>query len=107
MEIASSIDFAEAARLLGRAARRRGLVAPGFRSPPRVVGADRTIRRRGGAAVVSVRVRDRPVPAVLADMIEGIVVANDLVTPDADRVRSELWGVIVTNNRSEATRTAA
>ena len=37
----------------------------------RLVGVDRTLRRRGGGAVVSVRLRGRPWPAVLADMIEG------------------------------------
>ena len=107
MEIASSIDFAHAARVLARAARRGGLVAPSFRCPPRVVGADRTIRRRGGAAVVSVRVRDRPVPAVLADMIEGVVVANGLVTPEADRLRCELWEAIEGHDHSEISRPAA
>lgn len=41
--------------------------------------------------MVSVRVRDRPWPAVLADMVEGVVVANGLVAPEADRARSALW----------------
>lgn len=57
--------------------------------------------------MVSVRVRGRPVPAVLADMIEGVVVANRLVTPDADRLRSELWDAIERHDRSEASPTAA
>jgi hypothetical protein len=74
-----------------------GLEVPGFRSPPRLVGVDRSVRRRrstsGAAApaVVSIRVRDRPWPAVLADMVEGVVVANGLRAPDADRARSALW----------------
>ncbi len=90
---ASTADFAAAARTLAREARRLGLVAPSYRCPPRLVGVDRTIRRRGPAdgAVVSVVVRGRPWPAVLADMIEGVVVANALVPPAADRVRTELW----------------
>ena len=46
-------------------------------------------------AVVSVRVRDRPWPAVLADMVEGVVVANGLVAPEADRARSALWESVV------------
>jgi hypothetical protein len=29
--------------------------------------------------------------AVVADMIEGVIVANDLVPPHADRVRAALW----------------
>lgn len=41
--------------------------------------------------MVSVRVKGRPREAVLADMIEGVVVTNGLVTPDADRIRNELW----------------
>jgi hypothetical protein len=41
-----------------------------------------------------VRVKGRPQAAVLADMIEGIVVSNGLVAPDADRLRSELWSVV-------------
>jgi len=44
--------------------------------------------------VVSVRVRGRPREAVLADMIEGVVVGNGLGPPDADRVRNELWAVM-------------
>ncbi len=55
VESASTVDFAQAARALSRGAGRLGLVAPGFRSPPRLVGCDRTIRRRGrGNAVVIV-----------------------------------------------------
>jgi hypothetical protein len=91
MEIASTVAFADAARTLTRAARCAGLDAPSYRCPPRLVGADRTIRRRSCGAVVSVRVKDRPMVAVLADMIEGVVAANRLVTPRADRVRTELW----------------
>ena len=44
--------------------------------------------------MVSVRVKGRPREAVLADMIEGIVVSNELGPPDADRVRNELWAVM-------------
>ncbi len=100
MEFASTIEFAAAARTLARAAARRGLVVPSFRCPPRLVGADRTIRRRRGrrgeadSAVVSIRVKGRPCEAVLADMIEGVVVTNGLVTPDADRLRTELWSLV-------------
>jgi hypothetical protein len=94
---ASTADFAAAARTLAREARRLGLEAPSYRCPPRLVGVDRTIRRRGrsGSAVVSVVVRGRPWPAVVADMIEGVVVANALVPPVADRVRTELWEALV------------
>lgn len=91
MEPASTIDFARAARTLTRAARLRGIVAPSFRCPPRVVGADRTLRRRRDGAVVSVRVSGRPVAAVLADMVEGVVAVNRLGPPHADRLRADLW----------------
>ena len=92
--MSSTARFADTARVLSQAARRSGLRAPSFRSPPRLVGVDRTIRRRGDDAVVSVRVRQRPWPAVLADMIEGVVAANRLVPPRADRIRAELWAVV-------------
>lgn len=88
---ASTVDFASAARTLTREARRRGMVGPSFRCPPRLVGVDRSIRRRGDGAIVSVRLRGRPWPAVLADMIEGVVAANRLVAPEADRLRADLW----------------
>lgn len=90
---ASTVEFASAARTLTREARRRGLVGPSFRCPPRLVGVDRTLRRHGDGVVVSVRLRGRPWAAVLADMIEGVVVANRLQPPHADRLRNELWAV--------------
>lgn len=67
------------------------MIGPSFRCPPRLVGVDRTIRRRADGAIVSVRLRGRPIVAVLADMIEGVVVANGLKPPAADRLRSDLW----------------
>jgi len=92
----TTLDFAQAAQTLARAAHSRRLLAPSFRCPPRLVGADRTIRRRGAGAVVSVRIRRRPHAAVLADMIEGVVVANSLASPHADRLRAELWACLTT-----------
>ncbi len=90
----STVQFSRAARLLAREARRRGLVAPGFRCPPRVVGVQRTLRRHPSGAVVAVQVRGRPWAAVVADMIEGVVVANRLSPPHADRLRTELWAAL-------------
>ena len=55
------------------------------------MGVDRSIRRRRDGAIVSVRLRGRPWVAVLADMIEGVVVANGLVAPQSDRLRADLW----------------
>ena len=98
MEFASTVEFAHAARRLSRAAGRLDMVSPSFRCPPRLVGIDRTIRRRddadGGGAVVSIRVKGRPQAAVLADMIEGVVITNRLKAPEADRLRNELWAVM-------------
>ena len=86
-----AIRFAETARSIGRAARLRGLEVPTFRSPPGLVGVQRTIRRRGASATVSVVVRGRPWAAVVADMVEGVVAANRLDSRRADTVRAALW----------------
>jgi hypothetical protein len=91
----SALDFAHAARVLAGEARRQGLVAPGVRCPPRIVGADRSLRRVDAArAVVAVRIKGRPWQAVLADMIEGVVVVNRLAPPQSDRVRGALWAAV-------------
>ncbi len=87
----TSLDFGAVARSLARAAHLRGLVVPVFASPPSRPDLDRSIRRRNGSPVVSVRLRNRPRGAVLADMIEGIVVANNLEVARADLARSALW----------------
>jgi hypothetical protein len=90
----TTLDFASAARHLGREARRRGLVAPSFRCPPRIVGVDRSLRRHPKGVVVAVQIKGRPWMAVLGDMIEGVVVANQLQPPHADRLRTELWAAV-------------
>ena len=90
----TTVDFSRAARVLSREARRRGLVVPGFRCPPRVVGVHRTLRRQQNGVVIAVQVRGRPWFVVIADMIEGVVVANGLTPPAADRVRTELWTAV-------------
>jgi hypothetical protein len=90
-----TLHFAAAARVLGDVARGEGWVVPGFRSPPRRVGSDRTLRRAGDqVAVVAVRLRGRPWLAVLGDMVEGVVVANRLSGSDADRCRTALWSAL-------------
>ncbi len=97
------MQFAATVRTLGGAARARGLVVPGFRSPPRVPGAERTMRRRpDGGATVAVVVKGRPYQAVIADLIEGIVVVNDLDGAEATRVRTALWEAIVGSHREAA-----
>lgn len=91
----TSLDFGEVARAIGTAARAQGHEIPTFRSPPRVVGAQRTVRRRpGGGATVSIQLRNRPRPAIVADMIEGIVVTNRLVGTNADDCRRLLWSAV-------------
>ena len=84
-------EFATAARVFARAASGMGLRVPGFRTPPRVLGAARTVRRTAAGAVVSVAILGRPFMAVLADMIEGIVVVNGLAARDAELARTALW----------------
>ncbi|CAN5155875.1 hypothetical protein BH20ACT3_BH20ACT3_09620 [soil metagenome] len=92
----SSLQFAATVRTLGGAARARGMRVPGFRSPPKLPGAQRTMRRgRDGGATGSVVGKGRPYQAVIADLVEGIVVANDLTGAEATRVRTHLWEAVV------------
>ena len=87
----TAIGFSAAARRLADEARQRGLVVPGFRSPPRVEGAARTLRRiPGSQPIVAVARRGRPGDAVVGDMIDGVVVANGLSGETADRLRQVL-----------------
>jgi hypothetical protein len=87
----SSIDFAHAARTIGREVRRRGLIAPGFRCPPRIAGVDRSVRRVANGAVIAVQLKGRPWAAIVGDMIEGVIVTNQLPPPTSDRLRADLW----------------
>jgi hypothetical protein len=94
MQVATAVQFAEGARAVARAARARGLVAPAFRSPPKLTGVDRSIRRYEGGCAVAIRTRGRPWVAVAADMVEGVIVANRLAGPAALRVRGALWSAL-------------
>ena len=87
-------QFASAARIIASQAHRHGLYPPGFRSPPRIVGVDRSLRRLNNRVVVSVLLRGRPFVAVLADMIEGVVVANELTGRNAENARTFLWSSV-------------
>lgn len=92
----SSLQFAATVRTLSGAARARRLVVPGFRTPPKVAGSERTVRRQAdGGATVAVVVKGRPFQAVIADLIEGIVVTNCLDESEATRVRTHLWEAVV------------
>lgn len=91
MSAATTVQFAEAARCLADRCRARGLIVPGFRSPPAHPTAARTVRRRpDGSAIVAVRIRDRALRAVVADMVDGVVIVNALTGADRDRIRAEL-----------------
>jgi len=93
MTPSATTKFTAAARVLAQRAAELDLVAPGFRSPPRIVGVNRSIRRsrdsEGG--VVAVRLSDRPFTAAVGDMIEGVIFINRLEPPEADRARTQLW----------------
>ncbi len=90
-----TLRFAATARILTAAAHHSGHRAPTFRSPPRVKGRMRTIRRHAdGGATVSLVLRDRPWSAVVGDMIEGFVVVNDGDPVGAERLRDLLWGAL-------------
>jgi hypothetical protein len=52
------------------------------------------LRRHAGGATIAVKLRGRPWPAVLADMIEGVVVANSVSATQAFRLRAELWSAL-------------
>jgi len=56
-----------------------------------VPDVQRSLRVRGGVPTVAVVLRGRPWSAVVADMIEGVVVANHLQGVKADRARAALW----------------
>jgi len=85
-----AVRFAEAARNLGHAAHALGLEVPAFRCPPKVPGAVRTLRRYPGGTVVAVSLRGRPFEEALADMVEGVLVANRVSEADATRFRPTL-----------------
>jgi len=88
----TSVRFAQVARELSQAAAADDLRAPAFRSPPRTPGLRRSIRRRpDGSATVSVSLRGRPAMAVVADMIDGVLAANDPGAGRATGVRDRLW----------------
>ncbi len=67
-----------------------GLLAPSFRSPPSVPGADRTLRRVPGGVHVAIRLWGRSFAAIRADMIEGVLAANTVAPAEADELRARL-----------------
>jgi hypothetical protein len=90
-----AVRFAECVRTVGTAARALGMTVPAFLSPPRRPGVDRSIRRRQDrAAVIAVRIVDRPFTAVQNDVIDGFIAANGLDTEAADRFRRAAWDAL-------------
>ena len=90
----ATVVFADAAKVLAGVSRSHGLVAPSYRTPPRTVGLDRTVRRTANGGAVAVRVKGRPWPAVVADMIDGVIAVNRLPSARANRVRADLWEAV-------------
>ena len=102
-DVGSSLRFAAAVRLVAAEARSLGLEVPGFRSPPRLAGANRSLRRRpGGPPAVAVKLAGRPFAAVVTDMVEGVVVANRLSGPAADQARRRLLAAAAKEHTSAA-----
>jgi hypothetical protein len=87
---AGVVRFSLLARQIGDEARRLGLTVPGFRSPPRLPGADRTIRRTRAGTTVAVRRQGRAPSAIATDLIEGILAANDLAPAQRSAARTHL-----------------
>jgi hypothetical protein len=96
-----SVRFAEAARRLGAVAHGAELRVPAFRSPPRVPGVDRTIRRFPGGTVVAVRIEGRAWDAIVADMVEGVLVTNRLDQAAAATMRGRLRAAVCGRTEDE------
>jgi len=91
----NSVGFAAVARTLGDTARSKGWPVPAFRSPPRSLHLDRSIRHeRDGSATISVRLRQRPGVAVISDMIEGVIKAAELDETGAAELRDDAWRAV-------------
>jgi hypothetical protein len=86
------VDFAAAGRILAQRASTLGYSVPSFRSPPRLQGVRRSVLRNHDQTItVAVLVRDRPMGAVLADMIDGVVLASGAGGPEARQLHDSLW----------------
>lgn len=83
-------EFASLALQVSPAARANGLAAPTFRTPPKKVGALRTLKRLSDdAVVVAIAVRGRSASEVVNDMVDGVLSAN-CVSVGRARQRSAL-----------------
>ncbi|NNF53817.1 MAG: hypothetical protein HKN03_05165 [Acidimicrobiales bacterium] len=89
---ANAMSFAAIGRVLTDQALTLGVSAPSFRSPPRIPGVRRSVtRNRDGSITVSVIVSRRPLSAVVADMIDGIVLTSGLKADEARSLYDKLW----------------
>jgi hypothetical protein len=89
-----TVRFSAAVRAVGQEARRMGLVVPAFRAPPRLPGVDRTLRRSRGEPIVAVRLRGRPFADIVADIVEGVLVANGVPRRGDLAVRRNLLAAV-------------
>lgn len=93
-----SINFLKVIRTLERIAGQRGFVAPSFRCPPPSAKFQRSLKKlKDDKVVVSIVVRDRPWLAVLADIVEGFVIANNSSEREPE-LRNLLWDSIASND---------
>ena len=102
MESERTPRFWELARAVVGEARRHGLAVPGFRSPPRLPGVVRTVRRTPGGGMVAVAWRGRSPAEVVADMVDGVVLVNGLKGPEAAACRQMLWAGLAPVGRAPA-----
>ena len=73
----SFAGFSSLVLVLSAWARAHALQSPQFRSPPRLVGVTRSVRRAPGCRpVVSIRLRDRDRSEVVRDMVDGLLAVN-------------------------------
>ena len=91
IESAPSVRFSMIAQAFGRIGAQVGFVVPGFRTPPRSRESDRALRKDTSGSVVAVRIKDRPFEAVIADMVEGVIVCNGLPAARSGELRNLLW----------------
>jgi hypothetical protein len=97
-----SLAFGTIVRAIAQEARSMGLEVPIFRSPPGLPAADRTICRRRGQLVVSVRSRGRPFGDVTADVVEAILLVNGIGRDRDMPVRRKLLEAVEAELRDAA-----
>lgn len=93
-----SVNFVSVVRTLGRIANQREFISPSFRCPPPSAKFQRSMRNLGeGEITISIVIRERPWLAVLADIVEGFVIANKSLERESE-LRNLLWDSIASNN---------